>query len=199
VTTVREARPPWVGTLLLTTLAALAGCGPVATEEEMGKGGPRPDGGLAADPDEGTTFIAFQRDFQDFGTWTRYVLTEAPAVGDGTIHGKGTRTVYVNQLPPAGRHSFPVGTIIVKTMETGETFARVKRGGGYNRNGALGWEWFELKRDEAAAAWTILWRGITPPAGFCYGGIAGGACNGCHLPFADNDYVAASVLDLAAL
>jgi hypothetical protein len=116
------------------------------------------------------------------------------AIGEGAIHRSGKRTVYINQLPPTGATSFDTGTIIVKTMQSGEVFARVKRGGDYNKNGNLGWEWFELKQVDAA--WVIVWRGITPPAGFCYGGIVGGACNDCHRVFAHNDFVATAALDL---
>jgi hypothetical protein len=166
----------------------------------------RGDGGPATSPngialgDAGvppTTFgnhVAFAPEFQAFPTWTRFDLPAIDAVGDGTIHTRGTRSIYINRLPDPGAKTFPLGTIIVKTMQTGEVFARVKRGGEYNKNGTRGWEWFELA--PSGGAWVIVWRGITPPAGFCYGGIVGGACNDCHMAFAHNDYVAASVLDL---
>jgi hypothetical protein len=158
---------------------------------------PLGDGGApAVDPQE-PQFVPFQRDFQGFETWTKFELGSDEGVGDGVIHTKGKRTIYINRLPAPGSRAFPNGTIIVKTMPTGEILARVRRGGDYNKNGARGWEWFELGKVEDQ--WVFSWRGITPPAGFCYGGIVGGACNDCHRAFAHNDYVAASVLDLGKL
>jgi hypothetical protein len=167
----------------------------------MGDGGPATsanglplsDGGVAP-PASADSFIAFQRDFQGFTAWNRFELGSHEGVGDSTIHTKGKRTVYVNTLPASGAGSFATGTIIVKTMETGEIFALVKRGGEYNKNGARGWEWFEL--GPSGSEFVIVWRGITPPAGFCYGGIVGGACNDCHMAFAGNDFVGAALLDL---
>jgi hypothetical protein len=63
-----------------------------------------------------------------------------------------------------------------------------KRGGDYNARGAQGWEWFELKA-QLDGSWTIAWRGITPPEGCGYSGIAGGGCNICHTGAIANDYV----------
>jgi hypothetical protein len=167
-------------------LLLLSACGPVATEDEPG-----------GDPG---SFVAFQRDFQGFTAWQRYDIgTEAP-VGDGLVHIAGKRTVYVNQMPVAGKGAFSVGTIVVKTMQSGETFAQVKRGGTYNKSGAVGWEWFELK--EVNGEFVILWRGIAPPVGACmtsYGGASGGACNGCHAAFGGNDYIGPNILDLSTL
>ncbi len=40
----------------------------------------------------------------------------------------------------------------------------VKRGGGFNAEGAVGWEWFELtERDDESVA--IKWRGVSAPSG----------------------------------
>jgi hypothetical protein len=163
----------------------LVSCGPVAEERDPG-----------GDPG---SFVAFQRDFQGFAGWQRYEIGNFEPVGDGLVHIAGKRVVYVNQMPVAGKSAFPVGTIVVKTMQTGETFAQVKRGGTYNAKGAVGWEWFELK--EVNGEWVILWRGIAPPVGACATtyGASGGACNGCHASFAGNDYIGTSVLDLAHL
>jgi hypothetical protein len=186
---------------LAVSAALLVGCGPVASDEEN-QPNRGVDGGLMQDPsDDGTAFIAFQRDFQSFATWPHYEIDAPLALGGGpgiaAVHLAGKRVLYVNQLPGHGQTHFAKGTIIVKTMETGETFARAKRGGGYNKSGAQGWEWFELK--QVGADWLILWRGITPPNGLCsYGGTMGGVCNDCHTGFSNNDYVAASALDLAA-
>jgi hypothetical protein len=198
---VRPAKP--LATLALLAMA-LAGCGSGADDGAGPDGGAGPatspnglalvDGGQAPSPTAGS-FIAFQPDFQAYPTWTHFELASEAAVGSGDIHRAGKRVVYINTLPAPGARAFDTGTIIVKAMADGEVFARVKRGGDYNKNGPVGWEWFELK--QAAGEWQIVWRGITPPAGYCYGGIAGGACNDCHRAFAANDYVATAALDLA--
>jgi hypothetical protein len=156
--------------------------------DDAGMPGPAPTPGSA---------VLFQRDFQGFTAWPHFDLISEVAIGDGAIHHSGKRTVYINKMPTSGATSFDTGTIIVKTMQSGEVFARVKRGGDYNKNGNLGWEWFELK--DVDGVWAIVWRGITPPAGFCYGGIVGGACNDCHRAFARNDFVATAALDLSKL
>jgi hypothetical protein len=187
---------------LLALAAALAACGPIASQQGDAASAlpPAGDGGRTATlpPDDGTPFIAFQRDFQGFRGWTHFDVLNAPALGgDGGVHPAGSRTVYINHLPEPGRTTFATGTVIVKVMETGETLAMVKRGGAYNVQGARGWEWFELKLD--GTEWVIQWRGITPPVGFCYAGIAGGACNTCHLGFAANDYIGSAPLQLRDL
>jgi hypothetical protein len=181
--------------------ATLTGCGPVASDEEMRARPGGLDGGGPPDPaDDGVAFIAFQRDFDGFAAWTHFEIEAAGPVGGtglAAVHLAGKREIYVNQMPGHGQTQFAKRTIIVKAMETGETFARVKRGGGYNKSGALGWEWFELKLVDGT--WVILWRGITPPTGVCsYGGTMGGVCNDCHGAFTNNDFVASSVLDLTS-
>jgi hypothetical protein len=180
----------------LVALAGLAGCGPIASEMTTPPGGPSADGGASPPPlpEDGPPFVAFQRDFQGFEGWPRIELVSEEKVGEGLVHTAGKRVVHVNNLPPKGRKAVPNGTVIIKTMATGETFVQVKRGGGYNRTGAVGWEWFELK--QVNGEWVILWRGIAPPAGACmtnYGGAMGGACNDCHVAFAANDYVGPNV------
>ena len=64
----------------------------------------------------------------------------------------------------------------------------VKRGGGYNAQGARGWEWFELaaRPDDSLA---IVWRGINAPQGEDYGGDPQGGCNDCHARAGRNDFV----------
>jgi hypothetical protein len=157
--------------------AAFAGCGGPEDEAEGGPG----------------TFIAFARDFADYKTWTRYEIPGAPAVGQ--VHLAGSRTVYINRLPPPDARAFPVGTAIAKEMESGEIFARAKRGGDYNKSGAAGWEWFDLKNDPAGIV--IVWRGIAPPAGICsYGPVVGGVCNDCHGAAPANDFVLSGALRL---
>jgi hypothetical protein len=143
-------------------------------------------------------YIALERDFQDFERWTKIDLSQRPAVGE--THAEGEAHEYVNQLPPRGAQAFPVGTILVKSVSRSakeqDVLAMVKRGGGYNRDGAPGWEWFELRRrpDETLA---IVWRGMSPPSGEGYGGDPMGGCNGCHQMATKNDFVLARALALS--
>lgn len=142
----------------------------------------------ASEPARGVRdpFIAFAGDFEGFRGWERMFIPAAEL--DDPVHG-GNRAIYVNRRPPKGSAQFPVGTIIVKQMEStgGQTFAMVKRGGGFNPDGAVGWEWFRLVESNGSVS--IAWRGVGPPDGETYGGAAGGVCNGCHFAGRDNDWV----------
>jgi hypothetical protein len=130
-------------------------------------------------------FIAFAADFQDYRSWQTFAYT----ADGGTIHATGPVIEYVNKHAPAGASEFPLGTIIVKYDEAfdGGVFAMVKRGGGYNANGADGWEWFDLNAPDGGTV-NIIWRGVGPPAGETYGGDPT-ACNVCHAAASDNDSV----------
>lgn len=162
-------------------------------------GGDAGEGGESAAP--GTAlFVAFERDFQGYRSWTSFPVADAPA--QGLAHAAGPRTVYVNKRPAAAAPAFPVGTIVVKELGSGaapdrQVFAMVKRGGGYNPTGAHDWEWFEL-HDRSDGGVTILWRGAGPPEGETYGGNpAAGGCNECHGAAATtNDYVLSAALRL---
>jgi hypothetical protein len=155
--------------VLATALAGLVGCG-----------------GGAAEPTDVGVFLAVASDFAGYSSWSSQTFDTT--VVSGAVHVSGRRTVYINELPPAGAAEFPVGTLIVKVTETdGKIFARAKRGGNFNKSGALNWEWFEL--EEASAGLLVRWHGWGPPSGEMYGGDAGGACNGCHTAAAANDYV----------
>lgn len=157
-------------------------------------------GGGEADPTTGGgVFVAFPRDFDGFRGWTSF---ELGADQDDGVTVAGNRKAYLNKIPPTGSTSFPVGTVIVKTIgeETampGQTFAMAKRGEPFNAMGAVGWEWFELT-EIAGAPPAIRWRGVTPPAGEMYAGIAGGACNVCHAMGSANDFVPSAELSLSA-
>jgi hypothetical protein len=145
----------------------------------------------------GDTFLAVDSSFNGFRTWEKFPIAPGP---NGTIHTAGARTEYLNRAPPSGSTSFPVGTIIVKESDTEavvdrQVFARVKRGGGYNAEGATGWEWFELKNVDEQSA-TRIWRGVGPPVGEKYGGDPNGGCNGCHGVAKDNDFVLTEALQL---
>lgn len=154
-------------------------------------------------------FVALERDFQDFTSWTKVDLSHRPAVG--ATHAEGEAHEYINQMPPPGARTFPVGTILVKTVKakaapgdagapdrSADVFAMVKRGGGYNRNGSPGWEWFELRRRDDDTL-GIVWRGINPPNGEGYGGDPAGGCNSCHQMATKNDYVHATALTLTKI
>jgi hypothetical protein len=126
-------------------------------------------------------FVAFGSDFEGFRAWPSFKRQAAPDVGGGA-HVAGDRTVYINQLPPAGSTAFPKGTIIIKDMGGAEPklFAMVKRNESYNPTGAVGWEWFEVKELSGDAVVDVEWHGVGPPDGEAYAGNAEGGCNGCH-------------------
>lgn len=147
----------------------------------------------AASPEpSGDVFVAFASSFDPFHGWKSIAAVPPPNAPTSTVHTAGSWTAYINAVPPKGSTQFPVGTIIVKeTMEPDPamrtTFAMVKRGGGYDAQGAIGWEWFELT-NLASGGVRIVWRGVGPPAGEKYGGDPNG-CNGCHGSAKANDYV----------
>ena len=147
------------------------------------------------------TFIALERDFQGFRGWRRIQVGDA-VIADG--HAAGPRFAYVSSLAADG--SYPTGTMIVKTVETGDEttwtiHARAKRGGGFNAQGALGWEWFELHTFTSGQT-SILWRGEKPPADHGYEALPGlgattsseASCNSCHTGASDGDSILAPPL-----
>lgn len=147
-------------------------------------------------PGAGESFVAMQVDFSGYPSWDAVEIDAAGAGDSG--HPEGERTVYVNELPPADAESFPVGTVIVKVIEGADIHAMVKRGEGFNTEGAVGWEWFELVLATNGEP-VIKWRGEEPPAGETYGALPGapvdsgdtltGDCNACHGARSDNDFV----------
>jgi hypothetical protein len=178
---------PWVAAVAVG-LAATAGC----LDDRL-------DPAQAAAP--GGTFIALERDFRSFLGWRRLPVGAA-AIVDG--HAAGPRVAYLSSPPVDG--SYPVGTMIVKTVETGDQttwtiHARAKRGGGFNAQGALGWEWFELHTFTSGQT-SILWRGDKPPADHGYESLPGlgqastreASCNSCHTGAADGDSILAAPL-----
>jgi hypothetical protein len=141
-------------------------------------------GAISCGPEaSGGTFIAFDRNFEGFQSWERFSLGDSALPG----HPPGPRFAYLNRRPPRGATEYPVGTVLVKTVEAGtpqqwELFAMVKRGGDYNAMGAVGWEWFLLRLDAGGKPY-VLSRGINPSSdGHGYGaGVATGpTCNSCH-------------------
>ncbi len=147
-------------------------------------------------PEEGEgapkIYIALQSDFAQFESW------EAVSLDDGEHLGQiASRTVYLNQAPPADATQFAVGTILIKTVEEGPkadwvVHAMVKRGSGFNPTSAIGWEFFEMRLSDGGVP-VIAWRGEDPPDGHGYG-VPGSIevteidCTSCHVA-AENDSV----------
>lgn len=138
----------------------------------------------------GDTFIAFASHFMPYRTWETVSIAapEGPTASpDGGMnsHFGGPRQVYLSQRPPAGSASYPIRTMLLKTVVLGtgsRTFAMAKRNATYNKEGALGWEFFEVRMAESGAVVDFKWRGLGPPLGDGDGdpyGVDGG-CNACH-------------------
>lgn len=166
-------------------------------------------------PDDVAEVVARPADFADFLTWPHVEVGDVAAVAP---HDEPARTVYLNAPPDDDATTFPVGTIIVKTGAGGEAtgasgsgvHAMVKRGGGFNADGARGWEWFELNVDLTTEQGDddplLVWRGANPPEGESYGCPAGQVCaeggltcNDCHGGSVGNDYVNSRALTLGAI
>jgi hypothetical protein len=165
------------------------------------------DTASAPGPDAGASFLAFAPDFRDFRRWER-IPVEGAMLPVGAA--PGPTAVYVNRRPPAGARRWPVGTILVKSIENGPpsawvVHAMVKRGVPFNRDGAVGWEFFELAFDEGASEPRIVWRGTGPPSGHGYAAMGRDAgpdpvplvCNDCHAAAWQNDGALTPALALA--
>lgn len=156
---------------------------------------------------ERDTFIAMMRDFAGFSDWSRHAVQGAMlpvGVQDGPTY------IYANVAPPDASR-WPVGTILVKVIESGAQpeqwtiHAMVKRGVPFNGDGAVGWEFFELSLpnglDEPPL---ILWRGTGPPSGHGYASATVDAgpegiplvCNDCHSAAWQSDGVLTPALAL---
>jgi hypothetical protein len=162
--------------------------------------------------DDTVAIVARPADFADFTAWPHVAVGVAAAASP---HDEPTRTVYLNAPPADDATTFPVGTIIVKTGAGGEAtgeaghgvHAMVKRGGGFNADGARGWEWFEISVDLTTEQGDddpiLVWRGANPPEGESYGCPAGQVCaeggltcNDCHAGSIGNDFVNSAALTL---
>ena len=137
--------------------------------------------------------IAFAEDFAGFLGWESYRLP-ADTLTDGHLSSPN-RFVYVDRPIPDMPEPFPLGTIVVKTLEEGprqdwEIHAMVKRGGGYNAHGSEGWEFFALAFDEDDELF-VTWRGTGDDDVAYIDPITGEAqaCNSCHVIGAERDYV----------
>lgn len=154
------------------------------------------------EPGQSKTHVPVDGDFANFRDWMVFKL-------DAKTHAaaKGPVNVYLNELPPARATKFPVGTIIVKTVEAGAPsdwtiHAMVKRGGNFNPNGAFDWEFLELKIDDEDVP-LIVWGGTKPADGHKYKDLTGDNkteqdCNDCHQS-SKNDAVLTPELDLSTL
>jgi hypothetical protein len=190
--------------LSASVVCALVGCGPAED---------KPDAGV-------DFFIAQQSDFADYRSWQQYTVADLPLdePGDGgtdadggTVdageHGGGKHIAYINHVPESGSQLFPTGTIIVKEaldadgQPTDRIHAMVKRNGGFNAQGAFGWEWFELTPSTQGVP-VIRWRGAEPPNGSGYVDPGttnpAGDCNKCHGVASTNDYVQSKPLRLSS-
>ena len=155
---------------------------------------------------EHDVFIALQRDFRDFRDWMQFELRTA------VMHAgvSGPVVAYLNELPSEDASEFPIGTIMVKTVEIGPAtdwtvHAMVKRGGAFNAQGALDWEYVDLAINEDDVP-VIMWRGEKPPSDHGYESLLGGGadpalevdCNSCHTG-SDQDAILSDALALDEL
>lgn len=182
---------------ILVALVPLACSSAGASADAGACPAPSNDGPDGAPPE---TFVAYNTSFDCFHQWSNAPATAENGMNDG-LHGVGPLQVYWNENPPHGATSFPVGTIIVKETQEADvtqriTFAMVKRGGGFNSDGANGWEWFSLQ-DAPDGTAAILWRGVVAPSQETYANQPIGDCNGCHTQASSNDSVWDSALQLS--
>jgi len=156
--------------------------------------------GTQTTKNEGEIFLALPSHFAQFKTWRQVELPDTPAE-PGVVHFAGKRTLFVLGEHDANE-TWPQGSIILKRAEFGddptkwEVHAMAKRGGGYNLNGAVDWEWFDIELNASGDFYRIKSRGVK--GGESYGNIApdapGADCNTCHLAAKDFDYVQSTVL-----
>lgn len=151
-------------------------------------------------------FVAFGRDFRDFEEWERHPV-EGAMLPIGAA--PGPTHIYANRRAPDGARRYPVGTVLVKVVESGPTrdrwvvHAMVKRGVPYNPTGAVGWEFFELRLRDGADP-EVLWRGQGPPSGHGYAAMGRDSgpdpvplvCNDCHAAGWQSDGVLTPALAL---
>lgn len=167
-------------------------------------------------PDDNTTpthlKIALTSDFAKFWEWPSKKIAAAGHGATEVVQDQDTipRSVYLYPGFDDPVTEFPVGTIFVKVMgdspdsvpPVGKIHAAVKRGGDFNSNGAVNWEWFELAIVDDNEV-IIMWRGQEPPDEGGYGSLTNpdgeteSDCNSCHGGADDHDIVLGE--DLQAL
>lgn len=188
------------------TLAVAIACGEGPGTSAL----PTAPASAAATPPE--ELVATHADFDGFQRWERIPLENATVP---TKARPGPAAIYVNRRAPAGATSWPVGTILVKAIESGEdprdwtVHAMVKRGALFNPTGAVGWEFFGLQLT-AEGRPVILWRsegdndGHAYSAGLSLAAAAGRApgaeltCIDCHTAAWQDDDVLTPALSLRA-
>lgn len=134
-------------------------------------------------------YFATDASFEGFRAWERHPLS-SPTLPVQAIPGPAF--VYASRRPEPGARRWPVGSILVKTVEPSDdprdwtVHAMVKRHERFNPEGAVGWEFFALQLD-AEGAPTILWRSDGHNDGHAYGASTMMlptdhelSCNDCH-------------------
>jgi hypothetical protein len=180
------------GASMLTAAAVLLAQRAVPDSTASGAPPTPPPGPVASSPASTLStqepYVAFSSAFAAFRAWER-IPVEGAMLPVGAA--PGPTAIYVNARAPAGATRWPVGTILVKTVEHAAPedwviHAMVKRGVPYNRDGALGWEFFELRFEAGSDAPHVVWRGTGPPSGHGYAaqgrdaGAVALVCNDCH-------------------
>lgn len=137
-------------------------------------------------------------EFVGMSGWTRFDRGTDPVHIDDP---SGTSVVYVDRLPPPGATEFPVGTHILRIMGSDadpslwDAHGMVKRGGDFNADGAVGWEFYGLNMSlgpDGELVATTRWHGVGPPDGDGYAQADAGpvlGCNHCHGAATWNDSV----------
>jgi hypothetical protein len=178
---------------LAALVALLTACEPAAVAPE----------GYAPPP----KLVAIEADFAPFRDWERIPLL-APTLPLQAMPGPAF--TYVNHRPEPGSRRYPVGTILVKTVEPSDdprdwtVHAMVKRSDRFNPEGSVGWEFFGLQLDERGVP-TILWRSDGYNDGHAYGSSTmlldperELSCNDCHALHWQDDAVLTPALSLSS-
>lgn len=155
--------------------------------------------------DLGPKVLADDATFADFRSWERIPL-ENPMVPLAAMPGPAF--VYASRRPEEGATRWPIGSVLVKTVEPSSDFrdwtvhAMVKRSARFNPEGSVGWEFFGLQLDEAGRP-TILWRSDGYNDGHAYGPSTMAlppdrelSCNDCHALHWQDDAILTPALSL---
>jgi hypothetical protein len=161
---------------------------------------------VPADYEPAPKLVATDATFGEFRTWERIPL-ESPMVPLQAMPGPAF--VYANVRPDPGVRRWPIGAVLVKTVEPSADFrdwtvhAMVKRSERFNPEGSVGWEFFGLQLDETGRP-TILWRSDGHNDGHAYGSSTMAlppdrelSCNDCHALHWQSDAVLTPALSLA--
>ena len=152
-------------------------------------GGAKDSGGASACMPE--PFISFTRDFEDLDAWSTAELGGP----DNEAHAAGGQ-LFSRALGLDADGGLCAGSMLVRSQPAvadspASLHGMVKRGGGFNADGAVGWEWFGLGRSEAGAP-VVLWRGEEAPSDVGYNNgveLVEANCNACHAAGAEHDHL----------